>query len=239
MRKRIYEIIEMGQNEDKVSKIYDIFMLILIIISLIPLVFKKSNSILIAMDQITVTFFIIDYFLRLITADFKYNKKSIKSFFRYPFSFMAIIDLLSIIPSILPYTGGIRSLKALRSLRLFKIFRVFKVFRYSKSIKIIVAVFKKAKDALITVCSLAIGYVLISALVIFNVEPESFENMFDAIYWACVSLTTMGYGDIYPITTAGRIITIISSFIGIGIVALPAGIITAGYLEELFENESK
>lgn len=86
-------------------------------------------------------------------------------------------------------------------------------------------------------CSLAICYILISALVIFNVEAESFETFFDAIYWATVSLTTVGYGDIYPITTAGKIITMISSVCGIAVVALPAGIITAGYMDAL--NEEK
>lgn len=79
----------------------------------------------------------------------------------------------------------------------------------------------------------ALGYIFISALVIFNVEPETFGSFFDAVYWATVSLTTMGYGDIYPVSTIGRIVTMLSSFIGIAIVALPAGILTAGYMEEL------
>ena len=78
---------------------------------------------------------------------------------------------------------------------------------------------------------------MVSALVIFNVEPDSFDTFFDAIYWATVSLTTMGYGDIYPITTAGRIITMVSSIFGIAIVALPAGIITAGYMNEINDHE--
>ena len=80
---------------------------------------------------------------------------------------------------------------------------------------------------------LAVGYVLTAALLIFNLEPQTFDSFFDAIYWAVVSLTTMGYGDIYPVTTVGRIITILSAFVGVAIVALPAGIITAGYMEEL------
>ena len=80
-------------------------------------------------------------------------------------------------------------------------------------------------------------YIVISALVIFNVEPESFNNFFDAIYWATVSLTTVGYGDIYPVTTLGRVITMISSVFGIARVALPAGIITAGYMTEIEKNK--
>ena len=94
-----------------------------------------------------------------------------------------------------------------------------------------------SKDALIAVCTFAIGYIFVSALIIFNVEAESFETFFDAIYWACVSLTTVGYGDIYPVTTAGRIITMISSMFGIAIVALPAGIITAGYIDIISQEK--
>ena len=99
------------------------------------------------------------------------------------------------------------------------------------------SVFKKQKNALIVVCCLAIGYVLVAALIIFNVEPETFRSFFDAVYWATVSLTTVGYGDLYAVSTVGKIITMVSSVFGIAIVALPAGIITAGYMSEI-EQES-
>ena len=84
---------------------------------------------------------------------------------------------------------------------------------------------------------MAVAYILISALVIYNVEPESFETFFDAIYWATISLTTVGYGDIYPVTTVGRIVTMISSAFGIAIIALPFGVITVGYLSETSKDE--
>ena len=112
-------------------------------------------------------------------------------------------------------------------------FREFKAFRYSKSITMIVNVFKKQKESLLVVCGFAIAYVIISALVIFNVEPETFPTMFDAIYWATVSLTTVGYGDVYATTDVGKVITMISAILGVAIVALPAGIIIAGYQDEL------
>jgi voltage-gated potassium channel len=105
---------------------------------------------------------------------------------------------------------------------------------------VILNVLKKEKSALTAVATLAVGYILISALIIFNIEPDSFKNFFDAVYWATVSLTTVGYGDIYPITDAGRVITMISSLFGIAIVALPAGIITGGYLQEIkYSNTDK
>ena len=149
----------------------------------------------------------------------------------------AIIDLVSILPTITSINSGFKLLRLFRIFRTFRVFRVFKAFRYSKSIMIIVKVIRNTKDVLLAVCTLAIGYVLISALIIFNVEGESFKTFFDAIYWATVSLTTVGYGDIYPVSTAGRVITMISSVFGIAIVALPAGVITAGYMDVI--NDEK
>ena len=126
-------------------------------------------------------------------------------------------------------------MKIVRLLRAFKVFRIFKAFRYSKNINMIVNVFKKQKDSLLVVCGFSIAYVLVSALVIFNAEPETFETMYDAIYWATISLTTVGYGDLYATTTMRKFITMISAILGIAIVALPAGIIIAGYQDELNE----
>ena len=95
------------------------------------------------------------------------------------------------------------------------------------------SVFREQRESLLTVLMLALAYILISALVVYNVEPETFADFFEAVYWATVSLTTMGYGDIYPVTTVGRLVTMLSSLLGIAVVALPAGIVTAGYMDEL------
>lgn len=146
---------------------------------------------------------------------------------------MAIIDLISILPSLTVLSQGFKLLRLLRMFRALRVFRVFKLFRYLKNAQIIANIFKKQKGPLCYVLILALGYIVISALVVFNVEPDSFNTIFDAIYWATVSLTTMGYGDIYPVAEIGRIVTMISSLFGIAIVALPAGIITAGYMDEL------
>lgn len=241
-RRKIYETVELSSGDNRISTIYDLVMMVMILASLVPLVFKQTNALFTAIDRITVTVFIIDYLLRLLTADLKLEKGWL-SFVLYPFTFMALIDLLSILPSFDLLLTGFKTLKLLRlfrtfrALRALKVFKAFKFFRYSRSIDIILDVIHKQKEPLIAVCTLAIGYVLIAALVIFNVEPDTFTNFFEAVYWACVSLTTMGYGDIYPVSTAGRIVTMISSFVGIAIVALPAGIITAGYMDTI--NQSK
>lgn len=238
MRKKLYQIIEPA-NDNVLGKIYDFFMMTVIIISIMPLAFKETNIIFDIIEYITVSIFIIDYFLRLITADLKLNK-SVLSFFIYPITPLAIIDLLSILPSLTILNSSFKLLKLFRLLRALKVLRTFKFLRYSKSFEIIVSVFKKQKRVLSAVATMAIAYVLVSALVIYNVEPESFGSFFDAIYWATVSLTTVGYGDIYPVTTIGRIVTMISSVFGIAIIALPSGVITAGYLSEVNkENETE
>lgn len=233
MRKRIFEIIEVSEGNDIFSRLYDIFMMVVIFVSLIPLAFKTEHPAFKITDIVCTAIFIIDYLLRLLTADYKYQKESIWSFLRYPFSFMAIIDLISILPSISVINNGFKLLRLVRMVRAFRVFRIFKAVRYSKNVHVILRVLKRSKEPLIAVGTLALAYILISALIILNVEPDSFRNFFDAIYWATVSLTTMGYGDIYPITTIGRIVTMFSSVFGIAIVALPSGIITAGYMDEI------
>lgn len=232
MREKIFNIIEPYENESKTSKAYDILMIITICLSLIPLLFEKQYFILQVIDKVTVSIFIVDYILRLATADYKYNRHEIMSFVKYPFSPMAIVDILSILPSITPLNGAF---KALRILRFLRALRVIRVLRYSKSVKIIINAISKQKDSLLAVLGFALGYVFVTAIIMYQVEPKTFNNFFEALYWATVSLTTVGYGDIFATTTVGRVFTMMSAFVGIAIVALPAGIITAGYLDELKE----
>lgn len=237
-RNRIYEIVELSGEESRAGTIYDYFMMSVIVISLVPLAFKETNTLFEIIDWTAACIFILDYIMRWITADWKLGKGR-KSFLRYPFTFMAIVDLVSILPTFLPMAAGFRLLKTFRLIRTFRVFRAVKMFRYSKNVEIIVNVIKKQSFPLLAVCTLAGAYVLISALIIFNVEPNTFENFFEAVYWACVSLTTMGYGDIYPVSTAGRVVTMISSFMGIAIIALPSGILTAGYMDALGKSAEK
>lgn len=248
MRRRIFEIIEVAADGDKASNFYDISMMFIIITSLIPLCTKATAPWTVTVDLVTVCFFIVDYIMRMVTADYKFPEKGKLAFFYYPVSFMALIDLISIIPSFGLISHGFRIFKVFRLFRTFRVvralkaikaFKVLKILRYSKSITLISEVIKEQKEALITVGGLAFGYILIAALIVFNVEPDSFNDFFEAIYWACVSLTTVGYGDIYPVSTAGRIVTMLSSIVGIAIVALPSGIITAGYMEALQKNKEE
>ena len=242
MRKRIYEIIERGKEGGKASLVYEVIMLIAITASIIPLMFVKEYPVFLVIELVTVSIFILDYVLRWITADFRLGKKGL-SFILYPFSAWAIIDMLSILP-VLSILG--RGFKVFRITRLMKILRLFKFIRYTDKIQVLGRVVRKEKDVLLTVLVIAIFYVFLTALIMFNAEPHfnpitgapTFGSFFDALYWATVTLTTVGYGDLTPVTDIGRFVSMLSSLFGVAIIALPSGVITASYLEELRSSKN-
>ena len=239
MRKRIFEIIEVAQEGDRTSFVYDAIMLGVIAISIVPMTFKTPLRLFVQTEAVATICFSIDYFLRLFTADYKLKSRSVGAFLKYPFTPWAIIDLLSILPAITTLNKGFVMLRLCRALKTLRVVRVLKIFRYSQSLELVFKVVRKSKDVLLAVCGLAFGYIFLCALVIFNAEPDSFNTFFDAVYWATVSLTTVGYGDICPVTPLGRIIAMISAFFGIAFIALPASIVTAGYMEILKEEREK
>ena len=236
MRKKIYALVDPVEKWGWIDSVYDFVMMLAIVVSIVPLAFKETYPIFVWFEYVTVGLFMLDYLLRWMTADYKLGK-GVLSFFIYPLTPFALIDLLSILPSVTVLNNGFRLLRLLRLLKTLKVLRTFKFLRYTKNFDIIVNVFKKQKKILLAVATTAVAYVLISALAIFNVEPETFDTYFDAVYWATISLTTVGYGDIYPVTVVGRIVTMVSSVLGIAIIALPSGVITAGYLEEINKKD--
>ncbi len=236
MRKRIFEIVELSKDGDTLSSVYDAVMVFFIVVSIAPLLYKEDIRLFYYTDIAAAAVFIIDYCLRWITADHKLGQNLLRSFIKYPFTPMAVIDLLSILPFVSYLGNGYRLLRVVRILKPLRIFRVFRTLRYSGSMGILMKVMRNSKKALMEVAVLAAGYIFVSAVTIFTIEPGPFESFFDAVYWATVSLTTVGYGDIYPETTIGRTIAMISSLFGIAIVALPSGIVTAGYIAAISET---
>ena len=236
-RKDIYTIIEKDDGSSIWSHVYDVFMFCTIILSVVPLMFWDEYPIFWYIEVFTTTVFIIDYILRWVTADYKLGKGA-HSFVSYPYSFWAIIDLLSILPSF-QILGS--NFKILRTLRMLKILRLLKALRYSTQLFLFIEVLKKERKVLTAVLLFAAAYIFITALVMFNFEPrinpttgqETFKTFFDAIYWSTVTLTTVGYGDLCPATDLGRLISMFSSLFGVAVIALPSGIITASYLDEL------
>lgn len=236
-RKTVFDIIEPSRSSVW-SNFYDVFMMILIVCSIVPLAFRTEMQLFDVLDKIAVSFFILDYLLRWITADYALPKyKGWKAFVLYPFTGFAIIDLLSVIPS---FNIGSKALKLFRVARLLKILRVFKFIRYSKNVQLLLNVLRKEKSILLTVLMVAVAYIVTTALIMFNIEDtEMFADYFDALYWATTTLTTVGYGDIYPTSDVGRLISMISSLMGVAIIALPSGVITASYMEELRNQKCK
>jgi voltage-gated potassium channel len=235
--KKIHIITSREQPENKLSIIYDYVMLVMILGSVVPLMFVNDYPIFEIFECVTVSSFIVDYICRWLTADIRL-KRGLLSYFLYPITPMAIIDLLSILPGL-----GIinKSLKLLRLTRLLKVTRILKVFRYSNRIAMFIRVLNKERHVLCSVLIMAVLYIFITALIMFNAEPhvnpstgqETFHSFFDALYWATVTLTTVGYGDLCPVTNLGRMVSMLSSIFGVAIIALPSGVITASYLDEL------
>lgn len=232
-RKKIFNVVEVG-GKTVMDKVYDRMMLFFIVISIIPLAFREQNILFVWFDWISVSVFIIDYILRWMTADLRTpDRPKWKAFLLYPFTPLAIIDLLSILPVL---TILNKALKLLRISRLLKIIRVFKFIRYSKNMHILFRVIRRESRILLTVFWIALFYIVITALIMFNVEDsDMFADYFDALYWATTTLTTVGYGDICPTSDIGRIISMFSAIFGVAVIALPSGVITASYLEELRE----
>lgn len=243
IRKRIFEIIEQAKEGDKASLVYDTFMLLAIAASIIPLMFVEDCPLFRTIESVTVAIFILDYLLRWITADYR-SGKGRRAFVLYPFTGWAIIDLLSILPVINLLGKGF---KIFRITRLIRILRLFKFIRYIDKMRVLGKVIRKEKDVLYAVLGIALFYVFLTALIMFNAEPHvnpatgavTFENFFDALYWATVTLTTVGYGDMIPATDIGRFISMLSSLLGVAIIALPSGVITASYLDELRNRKNK
>lgn len=231
MRKAIYDIVS-GEADTRASRIYAAAMVAVIVVSLVPLCFRENNQLFIVIEYASATIFILDYIARWVTADYKLQKGA-ASFALYPFTPMAIIDLVSIVPFFAELNPAWRTL---RLTRLLLTLRAFKLLRYSKGLSLIINAVSRQIIPLFFVCIFAIAYVLISAIIIFNAEPETFPTYFEAVYWAVITLATVGYGDLYPVTDVGRVISILSAFAGVAIVALPASIITGGVMEELRER---
>lgn len=234
-RKYIYQLIDPNDgNPTKLERIYDYAQLIAIVLSIIPLAFRDYTPFFATMEYCCVGLFIMDYLFRWMTADMKL-KKGWLSFLIYPFTGMAIIDLLSILPT---FNILNESFHLFRVTRLFKIFRLLKFGRYSKELTILVRVLKEQKSVLLSVLTLAIFYIILTALLMFNVD-DKFDSFFDALYWATSALTTVGYGDIYPHNDIGRVISMLSSLVGVAIIALPSGVITASYLKIIEDIKQK
>ena len=242
-RKRLFEIVEVGYSLDFVSRMYDLLNVLAIVLNLVASIlytFDKIRdryaTIILAVEGITVAFFLIDYLLRVFTATFLYpDEKESKAILKYMFSFMGIVDLLSFLPYCLPVFFPAGTI-AFRMIRIIRIFRLFRINAYHDSLSVITSVIVERGQQLVASVFIIVVLMLASSLCMYSLEheaqPEVFSNAFSGIWWATSTLLTVGYGDIYPITTLGKLFGILISFLGVGMVAIPTGIISAGFVNQ-------
>ncbi len=247
-KQRIFEIIQLGQKGDFISAAFD-YVLVATIICNLSVLFIDTFSppanarvILDALETFTLAFFIVEYALRLWTAEFIYPDCSKgRAVWRFATSFEGIIDLLTILPYFLPvfFPSGI---VAFRVLRVFRIFHLFRINAQYDSFNVVIDVLINKKNQLFSSICIILIMMLAASMSMYslehNAQPEMFKNAFSGLWWAVSAILTVGYGDIYPITVGGRIMAIFISFLGVGLVAIPTGIISAGFVEQYSHAET-
>lgn len=241
VKKRIFEIIQIGSRFDWQSVLFDVAITLAIMVN-IAIIFMLTfdwslpyEGMLKGIEFVTIILFTVEYALRLWTANYLYpDKKYAQAVLAYMFSFYGLIDLMSILPYFLPFflPSGV---VAFRMLRVFRIFRLFRINTQYDAFNVITTILRDKKNQILSSLSLILILMLASSLCMYSLEhdaqPENFRNAFSGIWWTVSTVLTVGYGDIYPITIGGKIMAIIIAFLGVGVVAIPTGIISAGFVE--------
>lgn len=242
-RKRMATIVEMGSGDDWVSRGYNILNCLMLLLNLAVTILYtfdrmelQYGGLLLAIEAITVAFFAVDYMLRVWTAPAVFpNLTEFRAIRKYVFSMTGIVDLLSFLPYYLPIffpTGA----AVFRIFRVVRIFRLFQINAYYSSLNVITEVLNSRRQQLVSSVFIILVLMVASSLCMYSLEnaaqPEVFSNAFSGIWWAVSTLLTVGYGDIYPITIPGKIVSIFITFLGVGMVAIPTGIISAGFVDQ-------
>ncbi len=241
IKHRIFEIIQIGNRTDTASRAFDYFIMGAIILNIIAMfagTFEQMapyKRTLHTIDVVTVMFFIVEYLLRIWTAGYLFPEYSYpKAVRHFIFSYDGIVDLLTIIPVF--FLSGFVVFRMLRVVRILKLFKINQNF---DSFNVITSVLKEKRMQIASSVFIILILMLAASLSMYSAEhaaqPENFKNAFSGIWWCVSTLLTIGYGDIYPITLAGKIMAIIISFLGVGVVAIPTGIISAGFVEQYTE----
>lgn len=246
-KRKVFELIDPSSADDTESRIFNFGMLILVTLNVIAVMleteeafYSRHQTFLNTFDVISVGIFTIEYILRIwsCTEDPKF-KHPVNGRLRFALSPYMVIDLLSFLPFYLPIFGI--DLRFIRVVRLFRLFRLMKVGHYSRSLARLVNVLTSKKEELgITLFAGAILLIIMSSLLYFiehESQPDKFSSISASLWWGVVTLTTVGYGDVYPITVLGKIVGGTISMLGIGLFAMPAGIIASGFASELQKNK--
>lgn len=250
LKESIYGLVENGSHGKKINLIFDYVIMGLILLSIISMILESIEEISTDFkilfewfDIISVTVFSIEYLMRLFVSDLTHPASNkFKSVSKFVFSINGLIDLLAILPFYLPLLINI-DLRFLRTLRLIRILRIVKMNRYSQSLNLIWLVVKDKKPELAVTSFVTLLLLTFASFVMYNVEgdvqPEAFPNILASFWWAVATLTTVGYGDVYPVTSLGKFISGLVALIGIGVVALPTGIIGSGFMDRLKSDKKE
>lgn len=243
IRRRVWEIVEIARPGDRPSWIFDVAIRVLIALNVIGVVLETVPAVadavgvwLRAFDTVSVMVFTVEYLLRIWSAreDPRYGGVVLGRI-RFAFTPLALIDLLAVLPFWLPVLGV--DLRALRGVRLFRLFRILKIARYSQALQTFGRVFRRKAEQLILTFALVGFLLLIASLLLYYVEheaqPVTFASVPAAMWWGIVTLTTVGYGDVYPITVAGRLLGGVFALSAVLLIALPTAILGSGFVEEL------
>jgi len=234
MKQFLKSVVEL--NDNKLSRYFAFFIQALILVSVItfsmdtiPNLKPETKALLAVIEVFSVVVFTIEYVLRIYVADRK---------FRFIFSFFGLIDLLAILPFYLSFGVDLRSLRALRFLRLFI---VLKLVRYNKAMNHFIKAMSTAREQILLFIFITIILIYFAAVGIYyfenEVQPDKFSSIFDSLWWAIITLTTVGYGDVFPITVGGKVFTFIILMLGLGIVAVPTGIISSALTKSVDKED--
>ena len=243
LRRRIFDIIQIGNKDDLISRSFDWFIVTVIILNILTVFLDTFEELAFlkpvfrVTEIVTISVFCIEYILRIWTADMLYpEKKPFAARLRFLRSFDGVVDLLTILPFFF-LSGFI----VFRMLRVVRIFHLFRVNAHYDSFHVITTVLTEKKNQIISSVFIIIVLMLASSLGMYSVEheaqPGAFRNAFSGIWWSVSTLLTVGYGDIYPITVIGKLMAICIAFLGVGVVAIPTGIISAGFVEQYTKNQ--
>ncbi len=244
MKKRIFDIIQIGNKGELASRLFDYLIVCAIFINILVAfldTFEQLSmcfTLFTCLEAVTIILFIIEYILRVWTADLLYPDKSPgRARLKFMFSFDGIVDLLTILPFFF-LSGFI----VFRMLRVVRIMRLFRINAQYDSFNVITTVLIEKKNQIVSSVFIIIILMLASSLGMYSAEheaqPDVFANAFSGIWWSVSTLLTVGYGDIYPITVVGKIMAILSAFLGVGVVAVPTGIISAGFVEQYTKKQN-
>jgi voltage-gated potassium channel len=243
-QKRVFEIVEKGQSNDPVSRFCDLFLFVLIVINLVAVcletvdaLYAQYRGVFIAVELVSVVIFSIEYGARIWSAaaapDGKHKGATAKRL-AYIFSFTGIVDLLAILPSIIPLLfGGVD----LRWLRILRLMRLLKFSHYSSALEDLISAIRHERRSFAATLYLLVLALLLSSSLIYvaehDVQPKNFGSIPQAMWWTMVTLTTVGYGDIVPMTAVGKLIATLTALMGVCVVALLTGIVATGFTNQV------